>query len=301
MDDEGISEYEKRRQRNIAENRKMLESLGLCKPFSQLMAGPKNNSNIEKKPGKKRKRETMEVRNQNSPMETCGYTVVRRSLRVRGINPEDLIDDVTEKTYRRKSYPTSKRENTFGQIEGVSVGTTWLTRVECSQDGIHRPTVAGIHGSETEGCYSLALSGGYEDDIDLGESFTYTGEGGRDLKGTKMNPKNLRTAPQSKNQSLKKGNLALTKNVENRKPVRVIRGYKLSGLYAPEQGYRYDGLYTVERYWEAVGMSGYKVFKFVMSRMPDQDPPPWVNTEKDENSNSNVSCHESDSDSAVSR
>lgn len=40
-----------------------------------------------------------------------------------------------------------------------------------------RPTVAGIHGSETEGCYSLALSGGYEDDIDLGESFTYTGEG----------------------------------------------------------------------------------------------------------------------------
>ena len=41
----------------------------------------------------------------------------------------------------------------------------------------YRPTVAGIHGSETEGCYSLALSGGYEDDIDLGNSFTYTGEG----------------------------------------------------------------------------------------------------------------------------
>lgn len=37
--------------------------------------------------------------------------------------------------------------------------------------------MAGIHGSEQEGCYSLALSGGYEDDIDLGDSFTYTGEG----------------------------------------------------------------------------------------------------------------------------
>ena len=37
--------------------------------------------------------------------------------------------------------------------------------------------MAGIHGSEIEGCYSIALSGGYEDDIDLGESFTYTGEG----------------------------------------------------------------------------------------------------------------------------
>ena len=39
-----------------------------------------------------------------------------------------------------------------------------------------RPTVAGIHGSD-EGCYSLALSGGYEDDLDYGVCFTYTGEG----------------------------------------------------------------------------------------------------------------------------
>ena len=40
-----------------------------------------------------------------------------------------------------------------------------------------RPTVAGIHGSDVEGCYSLALSGGYEDDLDYGVCFTYTGEG----------------------------------------------------------------------------------------------------------------------------
>ena len=53
---------------------------------------------------------------------------------------------------------------------------------------VFRPTVAGIHGGP-EGAYSIALSGGYEDDIDLGECFTYTGEGGRDLKGTKANPK----------------------------------------------------------------------------------------------------------------
>lgn len=39
-----------------------------------------------------------------------------------------------------------------------------------------RPPVAGIHGGE-EGAYSIALSGGYEDDIDLGDCFTYTGEG----------------------------------------------------------------------------------------------------------------------------
>ena len=89
-------------------------------------------------------------------------------------------------------------------IIDIAVGTHWLTRMECSSDGVHRPTVAGIHGGDA-GCYSIALSGGYEDDLDLGESFTFTGEGGRDLKGTKSNPKNLRTAPQSKDQTLTRG------------------------------------------------------------------------------------------------
>lgn len=92
-----------------------------------------------------------------------------------------------------------------------------------------------------EGAYSISLSGGYEDDVDLGDCFTYTGEGGRALKGTKANPKNLRTAPQSKDQELTRGNLALSLNVTSRKPVRVIRGYKLNNEFAPEYGYRYDG------------------------------------------------------------
>lgn len=37
--------------------------------------------------------------------------------------------------------------------------------------------------------------------VDLGVAFTYTGCGGRDLKGTKQNPKNLRTAMQTFDQS----------------------------------------------------------------------------------------------------
>lgn len=41
---------------------------------------------------------------------------------------------------------------------------------------IFRPTVAGIHAG-ADGAYSIALSGGYEDNIDLGDCFTYTGEG----------------------------------------------------------------------------------------------------------------------------
>lgn len=39
-----------------------------------------------------------------------------------------------------------------------------------------RPTVAGIHAG-AEGAYSIALSGGYDDNVDYGECFTYTGEG----------------------------------------------------------------------------------------------------------------------------
>ena len=49
--------------------------------------------------------------------------------------------------------------------------------MECSRDLIHRPPVSGIHGHVDEGCYSVAMSGGYEDDLDHGECFTFTGEG----------------------------------------------------------------------------------------------------------------------------
>merc|ERR1712071_168419 len=96
------------------------------------------------------------------------------------------------------------------------------------------------------------------------------------LKGTKSNPKNLRTAPQSKDQTLTRGNLALSLNITSRKPVRVIRGAKSNTEFAPEYGYRYDGLYTVEKYWDCTGKSGFKVFKFALRRIAEQDPPPWV-------------------------
>ena len=39
-----------------------------------------------------------------------------------------------------------------------------------------RPPVMGIHAGP-KGAYSIALSGGYEDDVDMGDCFTYTGEG----------------------------------------------------------------------------------------------------------------------------
>ncbi|KAJ9068862.1 hypothetical protein DSO57_1024403 [Entomophthora muscae] len=146
--------------------------------------------------------------------------------------------------------------------------------MEASYCGVHRPTVSGIAGSQELGCYSIALSGGYEDDVDEGEVFTYTGSGGRDLRGTKNKPKNLRTAPQSSDQVFERNNLALKISHETEKPVRVIRGYKLDSPYAPAEGYRYDGLYKVIKVWRERGSSGYLVCRFKLKRLPNQDPLP---------------------------
>lgn len=279
-----LSAYEKQRLKNIEENRRVLAELGLFKTFivpqrQKVVKKPvkrKRPSPLpDKKPGENGDEAT---KHDTSDAGSDFGGGIRRSRRLKGQIPKegtlpDSEDVLGDEDYRpvKKKVP---RENVFGAIPDVEVGTTWAFRMECSADGIHRPTVAGIHGCE-EGCYSLALSGGYEDDLDLGECFTYTGEGGRDLKGTKSNPKNLRTAPQSKDQTLTRGNLALSRSAETGKPVRVIRGYKLDSVYAPEDGYRYDGLYTVERYWFTTGLSGYGVYKFALKRCPDQAPPPW--------------------------
>ncbi|GIY27335.1 e3 ubiquitin-protein ligase UHRF1 [Caerostris darwini] len=209
----------------------------------------------------------------------------RRSGRLLQKEPSNYLEEnIDYFNESKRSSPNKhiyiKRENVFGAIPGVPVGTIFLTRMEASRAGIHRPPISGIHGNPAVGCYSLALSGGYEDDEDLGDTFIYTGEGGRDLKGTKANPKNLRTAPQSKDQVLQKGNLALSKNVENNLPVRVLRGYKLRSNFAPEEGYRYDGLYKVVNYYITTGLSGFKVFKFHMERIEDQEPSPWADNFK---------------------
>lgn len=98
----------------------------------------------------------------------------------------------------------------------------------------------------------------------MGYAFTFSGAGGRDLKGTKDAPKNLRTAPQTMHQSFDNPlNAALKRSAETQKPVRVLRGFKGTTIYAPETGYRYDGLYVVERAWMEKGMTkGLLVCKF---------------------------------------
>lgn len=113
------------------------------------------------------------------------------------------------------------------------------------------------------------MSGGYEEDADVGLSFTYTGCGGRELSG---DGKNLRTAPQSMDQTFDNPlNAALQKSVETGKPIRVLRGFKCPSPFAPAAGYRYDGLYTCVKAWLATSpSSGFLVCRYALVRLPGQ-------------------------------
>ena len=172
---------------------------------------------------------------------------------------------------------TKVDKNHFGPIPGIDVGMSWQYRIQASEAGVHLPPVAGIAGQSNNGCQSIVLAGGYEDDEDNGEEFFYTGAGGRDLSGNK------RVSNQSCNQELTRTNKAIAvscnaafndtdgaeaKKWKGGKPVRVLRSYKLAkhSKYAPKIGVRYDGIYKVVKYWQEPGKSGFYVWRFLFRR-----------------------------------
>ena len=44
------------------------------------------------------------------------------------------------------------------------------------------------------------------------------------------------------------------------------------------------GLYTVEKFWSCVGLSGFLVWKYILKRVPNQAPPPWLEKKEDDSS-----------------
>lgn len=143
-------------------------------------------------------------------------------------------------------------ERFFGHIPGYPVGSLFESRAALAEAGLHRPLVAGISGTESEGADSVVLSGGYEDDEDLGNEIVYTGHGGRDQD----------TGKQVTHQKLSRGNLALAKSKLQGLPIRVIRGSTHKSDNSPPTGYRYDGLYRVEDYWQERGRAGYYIWRY---------------------------------------
>ena len=80
----------------------------------------------------------------------------------------------------------------------------------------------------------------YEDDTDMGNTITYTGEGGNNLLGNRK---------QVEHQSLVRGNAALVENAKLGIPVRLIKKNVdkqcVSGVV-----FRYDGLWDVVDYFK---------------------------------------------------
>lgn len=145
------------------------------------------------------------------------------------------------------------RKIIFGEITGISEGDWFSGRKEMMPTSFHRNWGAGIDGNGKDGTAAIVLSGGYEDDKDLGDEIIYTGAGGN-------NPNN---GKQESDQTwTNRGNAGLLKSMSEGLPVRVIRGHTHKSNFSPPKGYTYGGLYSVVDAWQEQGKSGFKICRF---------------------------------------
>ncbi|KAL1690710.1 PUA-like domain-containing protein [Schizophyllum commune] len=176
------------------------------------------------------------------------------------------------------SYFSGKK---YGGIPSIPPGTTFPDRKALRASGVHAEVRAGIFAEKyRDGAYAVLLNGGYTDQ-DHGDLIEYVGQGGLDKPG----------GTQVASQKWDWRNKSLQQSYESRKPVRVVRGFKLDSPYAPEQGFRYDGLYSVTKVRReslssprcVCGLPSHRPSLFLRanSRLPDQPPllPPRIPTE----------------------
>lgn len=136
-----------------------------------------------------------------------------------------------------------------GQIPGIEAGQTFPSRQALFDAGVHRALQAGIAGyGNGEAAESIVLSGGYQDDVDNGDTIVYTGQGGQDQPRGR----------QVRDQTATLGNMGLIRACDQGESVRVIR--------KTDSGYRYDGLYRVESYWCDTGRDGFLIYRYRLLR-----------------------------------
>ncbi|RHN51327.1 putative methyltransferase chromatin remodeling SET family [Medicago truncatula] len=149
----------------------------------------------------------------------------------------------------------------IGTVPGVSIGDIFLYRSEMCVIGLHGQPQAGIdylHASMSSNgqpiATSVVVSDGYNDD-DQGDSIIYSGHG--DMK---------------QDQKLERGNLAMVRSMQYEIDVRVIRGFRYEGGTSTTSSkvFVYDGLYKIIEYWFEKGISGFGVYKFMLSRVQGQ-------------------------------
>jgi len=148
----------------------------------------------------------------------------------------------------------------IGPVPGVCIGDIFLYRSEMCVIGLHGQLQAGIdylHASMSSNgkpiATSVVVSDGYNDD-DQGDRIIYSGHG--DVK---------------QDQKLERGNLAMVTSMQQEIDVRVIRGFRYEGgTSSTSKVFVYDGLYKIIEYWFEKGISGFGVYKFMLSRVQGQ-------------------------------
>ncbi|KAK7252704.1 hypothetical protein RIF29_36851 [Crotalaria pallida] len=149
----------------------------------------------------------------------------------------------------------------LGSIPGVEVGDEFQYRVELNMIGLHRQIQGGIDYVKLKGkivASSIVASGGYADELDSSDELIYTGQGGNVMCVGK----------EPEDQKLERGNLALKNSIEEKNPVRVIRGYE--AMTGKPKALVYDGLYLVQSCWQDRGPHGKLVYQFRLRRIPGQ-------------------------------
>ncbi|KAJ7520304.1 hypothetical protein O6H91_19G000200 [Diphasiastrum complanatum] len=181
--------------------------------------------------------------------------------------------DLKAATIMREKELWMNTQKVIGHIPGVQVGDCYNFRIELCILGLHRQHRAGIDFITAKNSAfnkSIATSvvigkhDRYGDDMDMGETVIYTGQGG-------LPRKSKEGQIVAEDQRLVRGNIGLKNSYELHTPVRVIRGHrdknKRSGTV-----YTYDGLYLVNDMKYEIGVAGNYVFKFLLERMKGQPP-----------------------------
>lgn len=270
--------YERQRLANIARNNAKLAELGLENAICS--SGLRRDELRDKKQApRKRKRappaapERRSQRAQKRPP-----TVYSAS------HAED--EQVAERELQQQQFTSGYRSEVdgrwrgerFGVVRRVEIGTIF-GEGDYQRQGRFKMSETGFHVGHVQpewldpagdGCFSLILNNDNGNSRDDGDTIIYAGAGGR-RRGQN------RTAQQSFDQTWDSAvNAALRVQCANGKPLRVVRGPKLTGAHSTSHmhgGYRYDGLYTVTKAaMERTGPRRLQTCMFTLERIHGQPP-----------------------------
>lgn len=171
----------------------------------------------------------------------------------------DVYEEVALLLKQQKKWIYMNKQ-VLGAIPGVEIADQFQNRAELVIVGVHAQFVASVDYMEKDGkkiatsIVSISCYSNVEELTDV----IYFCEGGIQT-----------VAEQNLNdQRLVRGNLALKNSMDEKTPVRVIRGHQ--SLEGKTTTFTYDGLFIVSKFWQEKVQNGEWVYMFQLNRMQGQ-------------------------------